>query len=162
MVKVHSAQDRVELTKKTVRVTVRVVHFLWKRRLKTPSGLEKFHAIYFLCLGAEIKWQIKEIHYFQFFLFYFLVNSIILVGAFINKSARLLQSLIFLLGVGKNFRLLMQSCCFFFSPDLFMKISNFSKTVHTIFTKCCTVILHPKGPLRVQRHQNRMAGMWET
>ena len=27
------------------------------------------------------------------------------------------------LGVGKNFRLLMQSCCFF-SPDLFMKISN--------------------------------------
>ena len=62
------------------------------------------------------------------------------------------------LGVGKNFRLLMQSCCFF-SPDLFMKISNFSKTVHTIFTKFCTVILHPKGPLRVQRHQNRMAGM---
>ena len=47
----------------------------------------------------------------------------------------------------------------FFSPDLFMKISNFSKTVHTIFTKFCTVILHPKGPLRVQRHQNRMAGM---
>ena len=46
-----------------------------------------------------------------------------------------------------------------FSPDLFMKISNFSKTVHTIFTKFCTVILHPKGPLRVQRHQNRMAGM---
>ena len=29
----------------------------------------------------------------------------------------------------------MQSCCFFvfFSPDLFMKFSNFSKTVHTIF-----------------------------
>ena len=50
----------------------------------------------------------------------------------------------------------------FFSPDLFMKISNFSKTVHTIFTKFCTVILHPKGPLRVQRHQNRMAWMWET
>ena len=43
----------------------------------------------------------------------------------------------------------------FFSPDLFMKISNFSKTVHTIFTKFCTVILHPKGPLRAQRHQNR-------
>ena len=39
-------------------------------------------------------------------------------------SRRLIQ-----LGVGKNFRLLMQSCCFFlfFSPDLFMKISNFSK-----------------------------------
>ena len=38
----------------------------------------------------------------------------------------------------------------FFSPDLFMKISNFSKTVHTIFTKFCTVILHPKGPLRAK------------
>ena len=52
------------------------------------------------------------------------------------------------LGVGKKFRLLMQSCWFFFvffSPDLFMKISNFSKTVHKIFTKFCTVILHPKG-----------------
>ena len=55
----------------------------------------------------------------------------------------------------------MQSCCFF-SPQLFMKISNFSKTVLTIFTKFCTVILHPKGPLREQRHQNRMAGMCET
>ena len=44
-------------------------------------------------------------------------------------------------------------------PDLSMKHSNFPKTVHTIFTKFCTVILHPKGPLRVQRHQNRMAGM---
>ena len=54
--------------------------------------------------------------------------------------------------------------CFFvfFSPDLFMKISNFSETVHTIFTKFCTVILHLMGPLRVQRHQNRMAGMSET
>ena len=61
-------------------------------------------------------------------------------------------------GVGKNFRLLMQSCCFF-STDLFMKISNFSKTVHTIFIKFCTVILHPKGPLRVQWHQNRMTGL---
>ena len=43
-----------------------------------------------------------------------------------------------------------------------MKISNFSKTVHTIFTKFCTTNLHPKGPLRVQRHQNCKAGMWET
>ena len=52
------------------------------------------------------------------------------------------------LGVGKNFRLFIQSCRFlflFFSPDLFMKISNFSKTVHAIFIKICTVILHPKG-----------------
>ena len=31
---------------------------------------------------------------------------------------------------------------FFFSRP-FMKISNFSKTVHTIFMKFCTVILHP-------------------
>ena len=28
--------------------------------------------------------------------------------------------------------------------------------------KICTVILHPKRPLRVQRHQNRMTGMRET
>ena len=47
----------------------------------------------------------------------------------------------------------------FFSPDLFMKISNFSKTVRTIFIKFCTVILHLKGPLRAQRHQNRKTGM---
>ena len=49
-------------------------------------------------------------------------------------------------GVGKNFRLLMQWCHFFvfFSSDLFMKI------------------LHPKGPLRAQRHQNSMTGMLET
>ena len=51
------------------------------------------------------------------------------------------------LGVGKNFRLLMQSCCFFFvffSSDLFMKISNFSKTPYDFHE-----ILHshstPKG-----------------
>ena len=31
--------------------------------------------------------------------------------------------------------------------------------VNTIFTKFCTVILHPKGPQRAQRHQNRMVGM---
>ena len=56
-------------------------------------------------------------------------------------------------------RLLYRICGSGFSPDLFMKITNFSKTVHTIFTKFCTVILHPKGPLRVQRHQNCMAGI---
>ena len=44
--------------------------------------------------------------------------------------------------------------CFFSRP--FMKISNFSKTVHTIIIKLCTVILHPKGPLHAQRHQNRI------
>ena len=32
----------------------------------------------------------------------------------------------------------------FFSPDLFMKISNFSKTVHTIFIKFCSHST-PKG-----------------
>ena len=64
----------------------------------------------------------------------------------VGKNFRLLMQSCCFLGVGKNFRLLMQSGCFF-SPDLFMKISNFSKTVHTIFTKLCTVILHPKGPL---------------
>ena len=38
------------------------------------------------------------------------------------------------LGVRKIFRLLMQSCrSLFFSPDLSMKTSNFSKTVHSIF-----------------------------
>ena len=31
----------------------------------------------------------------------------------------------------------------FFSPDLYMKFSKFSKIVHTIFIKFCTVILHP-------------------
>ena len=127
----------------------------------------------------------------------------------------------FLLGAGKNFRLLLRSCrffCFFFSRpfmkiskfsetvhSIFMKIcsvflhpkeapacakasklydwnvrnipkgspkmakkhpfsifSIFSKTVHTIQTNVCTVILHPKGPLYAQKHQNRMTGMLET
>ena len=62
--------------------------------------------------------------------------------------------------VGKKFyAILMQSCRFFFSPDLFMKISNFSKTVHTIVIKFCKVILHPKEHLRAQRHFNRMTGI---
>ena len=64
------------------------------------------------------------------------------------------------LGFLKNFRILMQSCCFFvFFSRPFHENSNFSKTVHTIFIKFCTVILHTKGALRAQRHQNRMAGM---
>ena len=37
----------------------------------------------------------------------------------------------------------MQSCRFF-SPDILMKISNFSKTVHTIFIKFCSHSI-PKG-----------------
>ena len=41
-------------------------------------------------------------------------------------------------------RLLMQSCCFF-SPDFFMKISNFSKTVHTIFHEILHSHFTPKG-----------------
>ena len=52
------------------------------------------------------------------------------------------------------------SCSFFSRP--FMKISNFSKTFHTILIKFCTVILHPKRPLRAQTHQNRTTGMLET
>ena len=76
-----------------------------------------------------------------------------------NETRHFVQFI--LLGVGKIFDYLC-NCAVFFSPDLFMKISNFSETVHAILTKFCTVILHPKGPLRVQRHQNRMTGMWET
>ena len=63
-----------------------------------------------------------------------------------------------LLGIGKKFRLLMQSCRFF-SPNILMKISNFSKTVHTIFIKFCTVILHLKGVLCAHKHRNRMTGI---
>ena len=80
------------------------------------------------------------------------------VGAFLVKRSRLLQWLVFL-GVGKNFDYLSNRVLFFFSPDLLIKISNFSKTVHTIFVKFCRVILHPNGRLRAQRHQNRMTGM---
>ena len=121
------------------------------------------------------KWIFKKVPLLQFSALWNFSNRIIFVLklGFLRPST-LYPIFVFLkdrcffyatfLGVGKKFRLLMQSCCFFcfFSPDLFMKISNFSKTVHRIFTKFCTVILHPKGPLRVQRHQNRMAGMWET
>ena len=59
------------------------------------------------------------------------------------------------LGVGKIFRLLMQPCRFVFFSPFFMKIFNFSKTVHTIFIKFCPLILHPKGPLRAQRHPSK-------
>ena len=46
----------------------------------------------------------------------------------------------------------------FFSPDLSMKISNFSKSVHTISIKFSIVtIIHPKVLLRAQWHQNCMA-----
>ena len=43
-----------------------------------------------------------------------------------------------------------------------MKESIFSETLHTIFIKHCKVILHPKGPPRVERHEDRMNGMWAT
>ena len=43
-----------------------------------------------------------------------------------------------------------------------MKISNFSKTVHTIFTKLCTVTLHPKGPLRVQTLKASKSYGWDV
>ena len=47
---------------------------------------------------------------------------------------------------------------YLFSPDLSMKVSNFSKTVHAIRTKFLTVILHIKV-LYVQFQQNRMTGI---
>ena len=44
-----------------------------------------------------------------------------------------------------------------------MKISNFSKTVRKIIIKVCTGILHAKGPLCAQKHQNnRMTRISET
>ena len=46
------------------------------------------------------------------------------------------------LGVGENFRRLIQSC--FFSPDLFMKLSNSSKTSHD-FHKILHSHSTPKG-----------------
>ena len=62
---------------------------------------------------------------------------------------------------GKKFSTTYAIVLFFFSPP-FRKISNFSKTVHRISIKFCTVISHPKGPLHAQRHQNRLTGMRET
>ena len=56
----------------------------------------------------------------------------------------------------ENFRLLMQS---FFSPDLSMKISNFSKTVYTISIIFAQSFYTPEVLLRTQWHQNRMTGM---
>ena len=43
-----------------------------------------------------------------------------------------------------------------FSPDLSMKVSNFSKTVHTMTIKSFTVFMHPKVLLRAKWHQNRI------
>ena len=54
-----------------------------------------------------------------------------------------LQLLKEFLGVGKKFRLLMQS--YLFSPDLSMKISHFSETVHTLFLKKFNSYSTPKG-----------------
>ena len=45
-----------------------------------------------------------------------------------------------------KFRLLMQSCRFF-PPDLFMKVSNFSKTVHTISIKILQSFYTQRGPV---------------
>ena len=47
----------------------------------------------------------------------------------------------------------------FFSPDLPMKMSNFSKSVHTISIEFCTVIIHPKVLLRAQLFQNFITGI---
>ena len=46
----------------------------------------------------------------------------------------------------------------FLSPDLSMKVSNFSKTVVTIFKKIA-VIMHRNVLLSVQWYRNRMTGM---
>ena len=51
---------------------------------------------------------------------------------------------------------------FVFLPTFSWQFQVSQKLSHTIFIKFCTVILHPKGPLRAQRHQNCMTGMWET
>ena len=64
------------------------------------------------------------------------------------------------LGVGKNFRLLMQSRRFFL-PTFQMKISSSSKTVHTIFMKFCTVILTPNyGPIMFAISSNSYDWDW--
>ena len=66
----------------------------------------------------------------------------------------------YFVGVGKNFDYLCNRVVYLvFSPDLLMKISNFSKIVHTIFIKFYTVILPPNGLLRAQRHQNCKTAM---
>ena len=71
MVKLHSIQiDRVELTKKLA--TIRVVLFILKRQLKTS----------FTCDNSFLTMN-------------FVTLRVFLVGAFINKRARLLQSLVF-------------------------------------------------------------------
>ena len=59
----------------------------------------------------------------------------------LSNSPSFFLYLPFFLGVGKKFGYLCIHCFF---PDLSMKISNFSKTVHTISIKFCIVILHPK------------------
>ena len=58
----------------------------------------------------------------------------------------------------KKLRLLMYS--YFFPPDRSMKISNFSKTFHTIFfVKFSTVIIRPNVLLPAQWHPSRSTGI---
>ena len=84
----------------------------------------------------------------------------IVVGlvSFLQSLKREHESTNKFLGVGKKFDYLSIRVNFFvfFSPDFSMKISNFSKTVHTISIRFCRVIIHPKGPLHAQRHQKRL------
>ena len=65
------------------------------------------------------------------------------------------QSTISIFESRKNFRL--YAIVFFLSRPIHENF-KFLK-LQTIFIKFCTVILHPKGPLRARRHQNRMTGM---
>ena len=52
---------------------------------------------------------------------------------------------------------------FFFLPTFSWKF-QISQKLSIRFSRnfAQSFYIHPKGPLRVQRHQNRMAGMWET
>ena len=47
------------------------------------------------------------------------------------------------------------------NPKPFFDFFRFSQKLSIRFEQNFVVILHPKGPLRVQRHQNRMTG-WDV
>ena len=77
----------------------------------------------------------KKQPFFDFFRFSQTVHTIQTKFSSHWSASRLPPFLIrWFLGVGRIFRVHMQSCLFF-SPDLSMQISNFSKTVDTIFIK---------------------------
>ena len=118
--------------------------------------------IFFFCIKKFLKWNffgssrllftISLCAYFFAFLLLFLLYIILYILVIILMGIDMFFTVKFL-GVGKKFGPLMHSY-FFCRP-----FKKFSKTVHTILMKFCTVIMHPKGPLRAQRHQNCMTGM---